>query len=57
VRIDQDQADSLFKVVKEALENNKEGIEFTPSRGRAVAETDGVDAQVGRREEDYQAYC
>jgi exopolyphosphatase len=30
VRIDQDQADSLFKVVKEALENNKEGIEFTP---------------------------
>jgi exopolyphosphatase len=30
VRIDQDQADSLFKVVKEALENNKEGIELTP---------------------------
>ncbi|KAF2847639.1 DHH phosphoesterase [Plenodomus tracheiphilus IPT5] len=30
VRIDQDQADSLFKVVKEALENNKEGIELEP---------------------------
>ncbi|KAH3905712.1 hypothetical protein HBI56_211810 [Parastagonospora nodorum] len=30
VRIDQDQADSLFKTVKEALENNKEGIELTP---------------------------
>jgi exopolyphosphatase len=30
VRIDQDQADSLFKVVKDALENNKEGIELVP---------------------------
>ncbi|KAH8733052.1 hypothetical protein GQ44DRAFT_696858 [Phaeosphaeriaceae sp. PMI808] len=30
VRIDQDQADALFKVVKEALENNKEGVELTP---------------------------
>ncbi|KAG9188792.1 exopolyphosphatase [Alternaria panax] len=30
VRIDQDQADSLFKTVKEALENNEEGIEFQP---------------------------
>jgi exopolyphosphatase len=30
VRIDQEQADSLFKVVKEALENNKEGIELQP---------------------------
>jgi len=30
VRIDQDQADSLFKVVKEALENNTEGIELVP---------------------------
>ncbi|KAL5121375.1 hypothetical protein ACEQ8H_000843 [Pleosporales sp. CAS-2024a] len=30
VRIDQAQADSLFKTVKEALENNNEGIELTP---------------------------
>ncbi|KAH7076997.1 hypothetical protein BKA63DRAFT_511190 [Paraphoma chrysanthemicola] len=30
VRIDQDQANALFKVVKEALENNAEGIELTP---------------------------
>ncbi|OAL07270.1 DHH phosphoesterase [Phaeosphaeriaceae sp. SRC1lsM3a] len=30
VRIDQDQADSLFKLVKEALENNKEGIDLEP---------------------------
>ena len=30
VRIDQDQADSLFKTVKEALENNEEGIDFQP---------------------------
>ncbi|KAF2025826.1 DHH phosphoesterase [Setomelanomma holmii] len=30
VRIDQDQADSLFKTVKDALENNSEGIELTP---------------------------
>jgi exopolyphosphatase len=30
VRIDQNQADSLFEVVKEALENNKEGIELVP---------------------------
>ena len=30
VRIDQRQADSLFKVVKEALENNTEGIDFEP---------------------------
>ncbi|KAF1836720.1 DHH phosphoesterase [Decorospora gaudefroyi] len=30
VRIDQDQADSLFNVVKEALENNDQGIDFQP---------------------------
>ncbi|EMD63315.1 hypothetical protein COCSADRAFT_120606 [Bipolaris sorokiniana ND90Pr] len=30
VRIDQDQADSLFKLVKDAIENNKEGIDFQP---------------------------
>ena len=30
VSIDQDQADSLFKTVKEALENNEEGIDFQP---------------------------
>jgi exopolyphosphatase len=30
VRIDQDQADSLFKLVKDAIENNDEGIEFQP---------------------------
>jgi exopolyphosphatase len=30
VRIGQDQADSLFKLVKGALENNEEGIELTP---------------------------
>jgi exopolyphosphatase len=30
VRINQDEADSLFRVVKEALENNKEGIELVP---------------------------
>ena len=30
MRVDQDQADALFKVAKEALENNKEGIELTP---------------------------
>jgi exopolyphosphatase len=30
VRIDQDQADALFKVAKEALENNKEGIDLQP---------------------------
>jgi exopolyphosphatase len=30
VRIDQDQADSLFKLVKKALENNQEGIELVP---------------------------
>lgn len=30
VRIDQDQADSLFKVVKEALENNDAGIDLEP---------------------------
>lgn len=30
VRVDQDQADALFKVVKDALENNKEGIDLKP---------------------------
>jgi len=30
VRIDQDQANSLFKVVKEALENNDQGIDLVP---------------------------
>ncbi|RMZ66851.1 exopolyphosphatase [Pyrenophora seminiperda CCB06] len=30
VRIDQAQADSLFEVVKEALENNDQGIDFIP---------------------------
>ncbi|KAF1839922.1 DHH phosphoesterase [Cucurbitaria berberidis CBS 394.84] len=30
VRIDQDQADSLFNVVKEALENNDQGIDLVP---------------------------
>lgn len=30
VRIDQEQADSLFELVKHALENNKEGIELEP---------------------------
>ena len=30
VRINQTQADSLFEVVKEALENNDQGIEFIP---------------------------
>lgn len=30
VRIDQDQADALFKVVKEALENNNQGIDLEP---------------------------
>ncbi|KAF2132639.1 DHH phosphoesterase [Dothidotthia symphoricarpi CBS 119687] len=30
VRVDQDQADALFEVVKHALENNKEGIKLTP---------------------------
>lgn len=30
MRIDQDQADSLFKVVKDALENNDQGIDLVP---------------------------
>ncbi|KAJ4359318.1 hypothetical protein N0V95_002242 [Ascochyta clinopodiicola] len=30
VRVDQQQADALFKVVKDALENNDEGIELEP---------------------------
>ena len=30
VRVDQEQADALFKTVKDALENNKEGIELEP---------------------------
>lgn len=30
VRIDQEQADSLFELVKDAIENNEEGIEFQP---------------------------
>jgi exopolyphosphatase len=30
VRIDQDQADSLFKTVKKALENNDQGIDLQP---------------------------
>ena len=30
MRIDQSQADSLFKLVKEALENNTEGIDLEP---------------------------
>lgn len=30
VRVDQDQADALFKVVKDALENNDKGIELEP---------------------------
>lgn len=30
VRVDQDQADALFELVKNALENNDQGIELTP---------------------------
>lgn len=30
VRVDQEQADALFKVVKDALENNDQGIELQP---------------------------